>query len=37
MSGAAKQYGIEMTVLVRTIEVERGKRTEDRLTFVELQ
>jgi hypothetical protein len=36
MSGAAKQYGIEMTVLVRTME-ERGKRTEDRLAFAVIQ
>jgi hypothetical protein len=30
MSGAAKHYGIEMTVLVRIMEEENGMRTEDR-------
>jgi hypothetical protein len=33
MSGAAKHYGIEMTVLVRIMEEENGMRTEDRSTF----
>jgi hypothetical protein len=37
MSGAAKQYGIEMTVLVRTMEAERGKWIQDRSTFAVIQ